>query len=69
MALKRLPRTHLYLRFCPMIAMIFVTCAFVCLAACGPKKSGTDTTNSDGPVQKPATVEQATQVLDLSTFP
>jgi hypothetical protein len=52
-----------------MIGKIFVAFAFVCLSACGPKKSATDAPNSDGPIQKPSTVEQATQVLDLSTFP
>lgn len=52
-----------------MIGKIFVICAFVCLSACGQKKGATDTTTSDGPIQKPATVEQAAQILDLSTFP
>jgi hypothetical protein len=39
------------------------------LSGCGQKKGATDNTTSDGPIQKSATVEQATQVLDLSTFP
>lgn len=39
------------------------------LSGCGAKKGATDNTTSDGPIQKPATVEQATQVLDLSTVP
>ncbi len=58
-----------YLRFRAVTAKVLVACALVCLSGCGPKKSGADNTTSDGPVQKPATVEQATQVLDLSTFP
>lgn len=52
-----------------MIGKLFATCALVCLSGCGPKKSATDNTTSDGPIQKPASVEQAAQVLDLSTFP
>ncbi len=51
------------------MAKVLAACALVCLSACGPKKAATDNTTSDGPIQKPATVEQAAQVLDLSTFP
>jgi hypothetical protein len=64
---KGLARTDGYPRFHGAIARVLATCAFVCLSGCGPKKDAT--TTSDGPIQKPATVEQATQVLDLSTFP
>jgi len=56
-------------RFRPGAGKVLVTCAFVFLSACGPKKGATDPTTSDGPIQKPATVEQAAQILDLSTFP
>ena len=52
-----------------MIGKVLAACALVCLSGCGPKKGATDNTTSDGPIQKPATVEQAAQVLDLSTFP
>src|ERR1043166_2778580 len=39
------------------------------LSGCVPKKSATDNTTSDGPIQRPATVEQAAKVLDLPIFP
>ena len=51
------------------MAKVLAACALVCLSACGPKKAANDNTTSDGPIQKPATVEQAAQLLDLSTFP
>jgi hypothetical protein len=57
------------LRFRAVMAKVLAACALVCLSACGPKKASTDNTTSDGPIQKPATVEQAAQILDLSTFP
>jgi hypothetical protein len=51
------------------MAKVLVACALVGLSGCGPKKGATDNTISDGPIQLPATVEQAAQILDLSTFP
>jgi hypothetical protein len=69
MDFERLTRPAVYLRFPLLIGEAFAICALLCLSACGQKKSATDNTTSDGPIQKPATVEQATQVLDLSTFP
>jgi hypothetical protein len=69
MDFEKLARPDVYLRFRPVIGKVFAACALVCLSACGPKKGATDSTTSDGPIQKPATVEQAAQILDLSTFP
>ena len=66
---EKLARPNNFYRFRTVIGKVFVACALVCLSGCGPKSGATDTTTSDGPMQKPATVEQATQVLDLSTFP
>jgi hypothetical protein len=51
------------------MAKVLAVCALVCLSGCGPKKSGADNTTSDGPVQTPATVEQAAKILDFSTLP
>lgn len=51
------------------MAKVLAACALVCLSGCGAKKGATDSTASDGPIQKPATVEQAAQILDLSTIP
>jgi hypothetical protein len=65
MDFQRLARPVVHLPFHAMLAIS----ALVCLSACGPKKATTDTTTSDGPIQKPATVEQAMKILDLSTFP
>ena len=50
------------------IGMALVACMLVCLSSCGPKGAAENAT-SDGPAQTPATVAQAAQVLDLSTFP
>jgi len=47
----------------------FVTCAFCCLFACGPKKAATEDSTSADAIRTPATVEQAARILDLSTFP
>jgi hypothetical protein len=58
-----------YLRFRRVMARALAAGALVCLSSCGPKKSATDSTTPDGPIPKPATVEQAAQVLDLSTLP
>ncbi len=65
----RLARPDVYLRFRAMMAKGLVIYALVCFSACGAKKGATDSTTSDGPIQRPATVEQAAKVLDLSTFP
>ena len=51
------------------IGPFFFACLLACLSSCGPKKNATENTTSDGPIQTPATVAQAAQVLDLSTFP
>ena len=69
MNVERLSRSAVYLRLPALIGEALAICALVCLSACGQKKGATDNTTSDGPMQKPATVEQAAQVLDLSTFP
>ena len=69
MSFKILAQPDGYLGFHALMAKVFAACALVCLAACGPKKAATDNKTSDGPPPKPATVEQAAQVLDLSTFP
>jgi hypothetical protein len=69
MDFEGLGRPYIYPRFRPAIGKVLAICALVCLSACGPKKAATDNTTSDGPIAKPATVEQAAKVLDLSTFP
>jgi hypothetical protein len=51
------------------MAKVLATCVLVSFSACGAKKAATDDTTSEEPIQKPATVEQAAQILDLSTFP
>ena len=48
---------------------VFVACALGCLFGCGAKNGAADDTTSADAIKTPATVEQATQVLDLSTFP
>jgi hypothetical protein len=48
---------------------IFVACALGCLFGCEPKKGAADETSSADAIKTPATVEQATHLLDLSTFP
>lgn len=69
MDFQSLARPDVHLRFFPAIGKALGICTLVCLSGCGPKKAASDSPNSDGPIQKPATVEQAAQVLDLSTFP
>jgi hypothetical protein len=68
MDFERLARPETHPRFPSVIGRVFALCAVVCLSGCGPKKAGLDNA-SEGPIQKPATVEQAAQILDLSTFP
>ena len=48
---------------------VFVACAVGCLFGCGAKNQAADDTTSADAIKTPATVEQAAQVLDLSTFP
>src|SRR6266542_594754 len=48
---------------------VLVVCALVCLFGCGAKKGTAESTTSADAIKTPATVEQAAQVLDLSTFP
>ncbi len=48
---------------------VFVACALGCLFGCGPKKGAAENTASAEAIKTPATVEQAAQILDLSTFP
>ena len=52
-----------------VMGKFFVTCAFCCLFACGPKKAATEDSTSADAIKTPATVEQAARILDLSTFP
>ncbi len=52
-----------------VMGKFFVTCAFCCLFACGPKKAATEDSTSADAIRTPATVEQAARILDLSTFP
>ncbi len=69
MASEGSARPNVFHRFRPVTGKVLVTCALVCFSACGQKKSATDNTTSDGPIPKPATVEQAARTLDLSTLP
>src|SRR6266542_2002543 len=48
---------------------VLVVCALVCLFGCGAKKGSVEETTAADAIKTPATVEQAAQVLDLSTFP
>jgi hypothetical protein len=48
---------------------VFVACALGCLFGCGAKKGEAENTTSADAIKTPATVEQAAQILDLSTFP
>jgi hypothetical protein len=48
---------------------VFVACALGCLFGCGQKNGAADDTTSADAIKTPATVEQAAQILDLSTFP
>jgi len=48
---------------------IFLACALGCLFGCGAKNRAADDATSADTIKTPATVEQAAQVLDLSTFP
>ncbi len=48
---------------------VLVVCALGCLFGCGSKKGSAEETTAGDAIKTPATVEQAAQVLDLSTFP
>ena len=48
---------------------VFVVCALGCFFGCGAKKGEAEDTSSADAIKKPATVEQAAKVLDLSMFP
>src|SRR6266700_5871303 len=48
---------------------VLVVCALGCLFGCGAKKGSAEETTAADAIKTPATVEQAAQVLDLSTFP
>jgi hypothetical protein len=52
-----------------VIEKVFVACALCCVFGCGAKKGEAENTTSADAIKTPATVEQATRVLDLSTFP
>jgi hypothetical protein len=52
-----------------VMGTVFVACALGCLYGCGPKKGTEEDTTSADAIKTPATVEQATQILDLSTTP
>src|ERR1044072_7875766 len=52
-----------------LIRQLSVACALACLFGCGRKSASTENTTSAEPMKTPATVEQATQILDLSTIP
>ena len=48
---------------------IFLACALGFLFGCGAKNRAADDTTDADAIKTPATVEQAAQILDLSTFP
>lgn len=52
-----------------VMGKVFVACVLGCLFGCGPKKGTAENTTSADAIKTPATVEQATQILDLSTTP
>lgn len=52
-----------------VIGKVFVACALGGLFGCGPKNGPAENTTSAEAMKMPATVEQATQILDLSTTP
>ena len=52
-----------------VIGKVFVACALGCLFGCGPKNGAAENTTSAEAMKMPATVEQAIQILDLSTTP
>ncbi len=52
-----------------LIEKVFVVCALGCLFGCGSKNQAADDMTDSDAIKTPATVEQAAQVLDLSTFP
>jgi hypothetical protein len=59
-----------YFRVCTVIGKVFLACALISLFGCGPKKGATkNTTTDESTIKTPATVQQAAQILDLSTFP
>src|SRR4030095_1732643 len=57
--------------FCSRTLMdkVFLACVLGCLFGCGAKKGTAEETTSADTSKTPATVEEATKVLDLSTFP
>ncbi len=57
--------------FCSRTVMgkVFVMCALGCLFGCGAKNGTAENTSLADAIKTPATVEQAAQVLDLSTIP
>ncbi|MGC1320554.1 MAG: hypothetical protein WA849_00075 [Candidatus Udaeobacter sp.] len=60
---------NVYLFSRTMMGKLFMTCALGCLFGCGAKNQAADGATSADAIKTPATVEQAAQVLDLSTFP
>jgi hypothetical protein len=59
----------IYLCSRAVMGKVFVACALGCLFGCGAKKGEAENTTSAEAIKTPATVEQAAQILDLSTFP
>jgi hypothetical protein len=58
-----------YSRAVTVMGKVFLACALGCLCGCGQKNRASDDTTSADAIKTPATVEEAAQVLDLSTFP
>jgi hypothetical protein len=52
-----------------VMGKVFLVCAVCWLLGCGAKKAATEDTTSADAITTPATVEQATRILDLSTLP
>ena len=52
-----------------LMERFLVACALGCFFGCGAKNQAAEDTTSADAIKKPATVEQAAKVLDLSTFP
>ena len=52
-----------------VMGKVFAACALGFLFGCGAKNGAADDTTSHDAMKTPATIEQATRVLDLSTFP
>jgi len=59
----------IYLGSRKLVGLLSVACVLGGLFGCGPKGGSTENTTSAEPMKTPATVEQATKVLDLSTTP